>query len=230
MRYLPVFFLLTSCATSPIQRPWEMTSMAAMPFEVETIDHVALAATGTKSFIWVPFEGVGAATRLSSTRIRFKPRYEPAEFMLLSCAREKFLGAVGRDFTYRYVPMSFLENVDACPVIAVSISKQGQRETAVLDFVTGDQLPASIKCNGETRDAQGADICQLRAGLAMMVWFREPVDVEPAEGCEPPKEDGFMHEIVVPRGHCTYTFLGIKSRQFFRLTTRGYDSVLETAK
>jgi hypothetical protein len=227
LRILPAIALLFACTTEHTPRAWEMTSRAAMPFEVRTIDHIAAATTGSPQLAWLPFTGTGTVMRQSTLQLRFKPRYEPRDFMIVTCAREVYLGAPGRTVEYRYTPMAFLENMDACPLFAVSIGTKGQRETAVLDFVTGDRLPADVFCNGVKRQAIGSDLCQLRNGLAMAIWFDELTDVEPAEGCGMPTPDGLRYELVVPRGHCTYTFLGKRSGEFFRLTTRGYDAILE---
>lgn len=202
---------------------WELTSAALMPFSVRDV-------SGKD----VPYEGVATVDRrVSGYTLAFKPRNEPAEFIITTCGREKFMGVDfprQRNPIVTYTPTLPIEGAQGlpCPLFAVSIGIRGERETAVFNVNNGDTLPIRVYCNGAWKDAKGADLCQIREGLEWGFRASEPVDYEVAERCPDlvPESGNFFRSKALA-GHCTYVLLGLRSKQFFNLTVRGYQSVLE---
>jgi hypothetical protein len=120
-----------------------------------------------------------------------------------------------------------IESQSACPLFAVSISEKGVRETAVIDFNNGDRGKARVRCNGNTVDVMGAYMCQVREGLYIGLSFDKRVIAEADTGCPLPEELRYNEwEIRAAPGHCSYLFAS-DVNNIFRLTTRGYESILE---
>jgi len=187
-----------------------------MPFEVENQSYV------------------GVTTLMRRTRyvFTFKPRHQIKEFMAFTCGREHYLGDDELQLSsnvvrFEYRPMWGVEYFDACPVFAVSISKEGMRETAVIDINNGDRAKAKVRCNGHSVAAEGAYLCQTRGGLYVGIQFDAKMYGEADEGCNAPEEQSFYEwEIKTSKGHCSYVF-SPDGVEFFRLTVRGYESILE---
>jgi len=203
-------------------RSWELTSIAYMPFSVqESLNK------GTE------YVGVTSLPRRSAHVIVFKPRFESREFNIFTCGREEFLeipkGA--REFKYSYVPTWRVESEEVCPLYAVNISPQGNRETAVIDF--NNHLyngKARVYCNGKTADVVGTHLCQVRESFYLGLRFDKAMIVEFDKGCNPPTKLKFYEwEIKASKGHCNYFFAASPS-EVFRLLVRGYESKLEATQ
>jgi hypothetical protein len=215
------FAILFGCQTLEYQAPraWELTSMAYMPFSEQLTQAQR-----------VDYMGVATLPRQSSRTLLFRPRYQPREFMLFTCAREVVFEAPTKEIRYVYTPMWGVENEEACPLYAVSISTEGRRETAVIDFNNGLTGKARIYCNGQTIDATGAYMCQVRESFFLGAKFTSSMEVEADKGCpEPIRKLFYEWEIRAGKGHCTYYF-GDTPQNLFRLTVRGYESILEVTK
>jgi len=217
---------MTGCAALGVQKhaaPWEQTSAALMPFSVRDL-------TG-KDIEYIGIANV--ARKFSGYRLHFKPRSEPAEFIIATCGREQFMGIDfprSREPVVNYAPAHPIEGADGlpCPLFAVSIGTRGERETAVMDINNGDRLKLRIYCNGKWVDTVGAHLCQIREGLEWGFSASEPIDYEAPERCPRLESDQtYFWRGVAQAGHCPYQIMGLRSREFFSLTLRGYASVLE---
>lgn len=218
---LLILIFLTSCTTLEYKAPraWELTSMAYMPFSEQ------IAANQRADYV-----GVATLPRQSGRTFIFRPRNQPREFMIFTCAREYVVPVPPKEVSYFYAPMWGVENEDACPLYAVSISTEGRRETAVVDFNDGLTGKARIYCNGQTIDATGSYMCQVRESFFLGVKFSGLMEVEADKGCPEPIRKPFNEwEIRAGKGHCTYYF-GDTPQNLFRLTVRGYESILEVTK
>lgn len=220
MRILAIVFLAVGCAsdyTSP--RSWELTSMAYMPF-AEQLTHSQA----------VNYVGVATLPRQSSRTLVFRPRHQPREFMIFTCGREHFIDNPSREIRYIYTPLWGIERDGACPLFAVSISTEGRRETAVVDFNNGYTGKARVYCNGQAVDVTGAYMCQIRESMFIGVRFTASMIVEADTGCpEPLRKPFYEWEIRASKGHCSYLFAD-NPNNIFRLTVRGYESILEAMK
>jgi hypothetical protein len=206
---------LASCTATPsAPRAWELTSIAFMPFSVANTQYT----------------GVATLQRQTSHLITFKPRYAPREFMVFTCGRETFVQSPTQEIKFDYRPTWGVEFEGACPLFAVSISQKGERETAVVDFNNGYTAASRVRCNGAVTDVVGASLCQIRAGMYVGVRFTKPFIVEADTGCPAPeKKPLYEWEIKAASGHCSYLFADSPTN-IFRLTVRGYDSILEEQK
>jgi hypothetical protein len=216
--FLFIFAILFGCQTLEYRAPraWELTSMANMPFS-EQLTHTTRA----------DYVGVATLPRQSSRTIVFRPRYQPREFMIFTCAREVVFDKPEKEVRFIYTPMWGVEAEEACPMYAVSISTDGRRETSVIDFNNGLTGKARVYCNGSPIDAVGSYMCQVRESFFLGVKFSSSMEVEADKGCpEPIRKPFYEWEIRAGKGHCTYYF-GDTPQNLFRLTVRGYESILE---
>jgi hypothetical protein len=214
-----VLFIVGCASDYTAPRSWELTSLAYMPFS-EQLTHSNR----------VDYVGVATLPRQSSRTLVFRPRYQPRDFMIFTCGREHFIDNPTREIRYVYTPLWGIERDGACPLFAVSISNEGKRETAVVDFNNGYSGKARVYCNGNTIDANGAHLCQIRSGLFVGLRFDKSMVAEADTGCsEPIRKPFYEWEIQASSGHCSYLFAD-NPNNIFRLTVRGYDSILEVVQ
>lgn len=219
IRIIILALILTGCSTTtplptPNWVPWELTNRASLPFQCE----------GKR------FNGSGVLARKSPQTITFTLPKDTAKFMINSCNREEFFGYPdsSKPFNWIYVPIPFIESTDSCLVIATAITKQGEMYKAVIDFVSEESIPATLRCNGVSEPVSGVALCQSRAGLLQAIEFKEEVVGVSQEGC--PELEPYFFEFgfrfkTLP-GFCAYRFLN-QRKEVFRLTTYGYQSIDE---
>lgn len=216
--YLVSSLFLLGCASTatlptPNWVPWEMTTRASLPFE----------SNGQK------YNGAGVLQRSPSIKITFTLPKDTAKLMINSCNREEFFGyPENKPFNWIYIPLPYLESDDSCLVMATAITKQGELYRSIIDFVSVEAIPATLRCNGQSTQAIGVGLCQTRAGLIQAIEFKEEVVGVEQDGCpklEPyPTIFGFQFKTLP--GFCAYRFMN-QRREVFRLTTYGYESIDE---
>ena len=217
---LTTVILLSSCTTDGVASlpiwttvPQERTTRASLPVE-----------SGGEKFI-----GAGVFPRKSSQDIIFSLPKETIKFMVTTCNREEFVAfPKGSTYTWRFIPLMWLENQDSCFATATAITKQGDMFKAIVDFRTGEDMPSTLYCNGQYIKATGAGVCQARAGLLQAITFESPVEYVHQEGCAEPTPFSNGLQFVMTKGFCSYMFIN-KTKQIMRLLTYGYTEIpLET--
>lgn len=114
----------------------------------------------------------------------------------------------------RYCPMSF----------GIYEKKEGQEYWAFIDFKTdGENLDATMYCNGERESVKGVAICQARVSLIQHISFNE--DTKFYSDCLDVDKEGFGYTFTLPFKECVSLFAGKDSGELFRLTTLGYNRI-----
>lgn len=211
--------ILTSCTSSfpplfPGYVPSDLTNRASMPF---------LSDGKT-------YNGTGVLQRKSSQDILFVLPKNTLKLMITTCSREDFFPYpdTAKPFKYNYIPVMYVENLESCILRATAITNKGEIFNSVIDFTAGEELIASLSCNGKTENTVGVGLCQTRKNLVQNIEFKEPTVYAMGEGCPDP-QIGFIstsYDFKVKSGFCTYQFMS-KNKKVYRLTTYGYETIDE---
>jgi len=136
----------------------------------------------------------------------------------------------GNKYSFTLNRVFGLESSKACPLYISTITQSTLRVAfALIEFKDERaeiRLPATIKCNGETIQANSVGVCQSSTGLIQEIQFDTFVIQKGAsDNCDtfrktPDKRFSFN----LMDGVCTYYF-GSKDGDFFRLTTIGFTEV-----
>lgn len=131
------------------------------------------------------------------------------------------------DFEYR--PVVGIEDKGSCIVRLSGLEAGlGKHSWALVDFEDPDyQLPAKMKCNGQTKDTFGVSICQARVGLLQEIKFDTEVEFYPDKECGIGINKGKEISFEINKGECVYVFQENKEPfRLHRLTTLGYEEIL----
>lgn len=208
---LPIIF--SSCMTGTLEPPSPQFPRATMPFSVEGAE----------------YRGTAVVQRKVAQKLAFKIPKSSPYFMLTTCHREIVYDNPPEALNYVYAPTQFLENVSSCAMKFTQIDPTGRTTLGFLDFTAEETLGMRVRCNGESKDREGVDFCQARAGLIQSVTFLDPTSSPRralgAKGCSEPKASstGSTYEIEVSPGLCIYSFF--QNNKYFRLTTYGYTAL-----
>jgi hypothetical protein len=174
----------------------------------------------------VAYEGYGVIPRQTSQTITFVLPKDPLKLMITTCNREEFFPAPQSPFKYNFVPLMYVENLDSCLLTATVITAKGETYRSIIDFVSGETLTATSKCNGKALKRTGVELCQSRAGLIQVLQFDNDVVAVAQDGCAPlkPAFGPFSYQYSMSQGFCAYRFMD-KDKKVFRLTTFGYTTI-----
>jgi hypothetical protein len=198
--------LLSSCGTLQAASPQAFTNKADMPFSIDNLQ----------------FKGVASVARKSSHVLKFTLPKSVERIVLTTCHGTEEILAPANPFTYNYIPVHLIEDVDSCIVKVESASKEAPMTLAVIDFYGEEtKLPAWLTCNRISLRTGGASICQVAAGLIQRITFDEEVAAQEGEGCNLIACTGGNCLWKQSPKYCVYVFKGIKSGNYHRMTTRG---------
>lgn len=169
--------------------------------------------------------GVATVQRRSNQKIEINFGDKVAWGLFATCHRDFKIRNPRGQWTWRYIPAMYIENVGSCIMIHKQVTKKGDSHYAIINFTSGEDLTANIKCNGETRKTLGASICQARVGTEQMLWFDEPVTAYTDDSC---------NQVITPTGYqmvykmspnfCGYIFKG-RSGKIHRHVSYGYQTL-----
>jgi hypothetical protein len=185
----------------------------ALPFQV-----------GTQSFV-----GTGVVQRQSALLFRFSIPKNTIRFNIKTCHQDKWWirPDTSKPFEWRWTPEMFLENVDSCILTASAITDKGEFWGAMVDFITGEELPARLGCNGDKLTGKGVGLCQSARGLIQRICFDEVTVAAGKSDCPQLVSDGgWCYMWSIGAGLCAYQFLN-KAKLRYRLTSYGYSDVRE---
>lgn len=217
MKRIAFLLGLYGCTTGslyPGYVPYELTNRASLPFVVDN----------------VPYQGTAVLPRKSSQTIAFVLPRKTLKFMITTCSREEFFPYPDSSgvFKFTYVPVMYIENMESCMMRATAITDKGETATGLIDFTAGEELEASLSCNGKVFNSKGVGLCQSRKDLIQNIEFKEETVYAAGEGCPEPTE-GYIstsYNIALKNGFCTYQFMN-KDKKVYRLTTYGYETIEE---
>jgi len=134
---------------------------------------------------------------------------------------------------WTYTPVKGIEDVKGCMMEIGAFEKgKGRHGWAAIDFLNGfETVPATLQCDGGTKQVGPVSICQAKFGLVQKIIFDRRMKVAPdRDECKVLRTDpGETFEKVytfqMPQEECTYYF-GDKDGKFHRLTLIGYQSIL----
>lgn len=212
-----ILFFMMACADMTIQTPDpEVYYKRDMDLEVNGISY-----PGT---LVVPKSG------RYNMKIRFPGKGDLV--LLRTCHREEELEDLGSSEQLYYYPATGLEDTGKCYLEVAAFSKKdGQHSWGMVDFQHEMwKLPAVLKCNGQTHNAQGVSICQSKFGLIQEVVFSEKISLSEKAKCFSKldfeiKDGGSVIRFIMPKGECAFVIRG-ESGKMHKLTTIGYEQIL----
>lgn len=170
------------------------------------------------------YKGIAVIPRRSHYNFTFKVPKNTSELAIKTCHREAFLSNKQQlsSVNYSYIPVAFLENWDACFLVASAHTKDGQRQFALIDFTSNETLQAKVFCNGNTQEST-VTFCQASVGTQQMIVFKKPVKVK--SKCKVPtgehgEERTSRFYFNAEKGYCVYAFYA--NKDIHRLTVYGY--------
>lgn len=170
-------------------------------------------------------KGVYVAPRRTLYKVRFELPDKPNVVKITTCHRDETFRDVGKKLEYEYKPVIGIEDSGSCLFEMGAFDDTGANLWGMIDFEDTETLPAIVHCNGELIKANGASICQSKAGLIQAVSFSVHVEVFQKDNC--PKmesEDKMTYVYSMARNKCIYLFFDGTDQH--RHTTFGYDEVL----
>jgi len=169
-----------------------------------------------------PYRGTGVYPLSETQKITISPVITPQVIRITSCHREIFLENPKVPYRFHYDPTD-IESSPACPLeIGVYSIKKGV-EYGYIDFITKENLPATIHCNGEIDIAGGVSICQAKKGLVQKISFSDPVRYK--TNCLIMIEKNNTFEYQAPKGICQAIFTDSQGL-LHRHIVYGYEDIL----
>lgn len=210
MRSLILGFLLASCGTT-LNDP-EKSYLKDLEVRHEASD----------------ISGFGVLPIRDTYYLKFRSRESPEYVHIQSCHRDLVLRDQKKVFSYTYQPVKGLEDSGGCLLQIAAFDEKGRHQWAALDFYGGEMLESSLACNGALHTLRGASTCQGRVGSLQKITFRETVDYLATDGCgDIQTENEKEFYINLNKDFCIYTFYGLDSDTFHRLTTFGYEDIMQ---
>lgn len=143
-----------------------------------------------------------------------------------TCASEYEVEDTGRRDYWTFAPNAIdkREQANYCPWKIESYEKGGRYGFQHFVFKHQDyKLPAQMICN-DSKSTIGVDICELRVGRLMEIYFPKQTIVENSVGNCPIKQlTPSDFQVTVQRAECVFNFMEVESGQEFMLTVLGYD-------
>jgi len=183
-------------------------------------------------------EGMIVAPRKKQYEINVEAKNAMDLFTFTTCAREETSQSLGgrsffkpegnNKYKTNFKPAEGLEDVYSCPTHIEARSKKGTHSQALVAYETPEtNVPVKLLCNGKRDFFNGVSVCQSRAGLNQLVFFKRPVTLMDLESrCKIAKPvDGLKWEFKMPRGECVYAFFD-PDGNVHRMITYGYDSII----
>lgn len=172
----------------------------------------------------VSYYGVATVQRKSTQKIQVNYPDGTKWGLFATCHRVAKYKNPRSDAYWYYVPNIYLENVGSCIMLHKQIDKNGNPHYGIIDFTSGEQLPADVSCNGDRGKKEGASICQALAGTYQKISFNTPVQAYTDDKCEPPVKDGYFYTYKMTAGFCGYLFVDSKG-EIHRHTSYGYETL-----
>jgi len=133
---------------------------------------------------------------------------------------------VKNQVTFTYYPNA-IEAEGDCPLEFGGFDKSGRHSWGFVDFQSDRyKLPATIECNGRTKDSKGTSHCQARSGLIQRITFKEDVVLAENNDCKALQMGKRSIEFNMVSGKCVMVFSDTKAEKFHRLTLLGYDKII----
>jgi hypothetical protein len=206
-----LLLLLTSCGTTALNDP-EKTYLKDLEVRHEA-DNI---------------QGFGVLPERDVYHLKFRSRHSPEYVHIQSCHRDLVLRDQKKIFTYTYIPAKGLEDSGGCLLQVAAFDKKGHHQWLALDFYGGEKLQSIVACNGSLSTLQGASTCQGRVGSLQQIRFGESVDSLASDGCSDLTTDNNKEFFIqLTKDFCIYTFYGVASDSFHRLTTYGYEDIMQ---
>lgn len=236
-----IFFILlmTGCSSVPQRLDTNLFYRNDLPFCVEN---------------YGCFEGTTVLPRMPQYKFELSPKGDASVdfFVATTCNRNrtfepgdpgfiwgalegflKFFGKKKEGLKYLYVPLPGMEDDGDCPLILHTYEKEkGRHAWAFIRFEHPKyNLPATLYCDGDSRNFGGISICQAKAGLKQWASFPEPVMIQPGvtekgNACDMPKKDETGNYVFrITKEECGYSVRGQSGRKHDMITI-GYEGEL----
>lgn len=147
-------------------------------------------------------------------------------FLIQTCHREILLEGIGREHSFTFIPVKGLEDEGSCPMFMSGITKKRERiSLGMIDFYSGQTLPASLNCSGLSVKSEGVSICQAPQSLWQEIEFDEDVKfVEPEGKCATQvRSNGRQIKYRMPNADCVVVFKGMASGKIHKANWIGFE-------
>lgn len=191
------------------------------------------------------YEGTAVVPKKDYYEFEVAPKGDAAVDMLVfnSCHREytvegseksvldfffKIFGKRKDGYKVRYTLTPGIEDDGDCTFRVNTFEKDKGRHAWAVFRIQHPKytLPATVFCNGETKQEVGVSLCQSKTGLTQQIKFPEPVMIETDKGCNMPKrKDAGLYEWKMSQGECGYT-IKTKDGKTHDLLAIGYEGLL----
>lgn len=119
---------------------------------------------------------------------------------------KSWFGGSGHNFTYHYEP-SELENDGICPLYVQAVDASGPTDWGLVLFKEpGNDLGASLSCDGQTTQVSGMAACQAKAGTYQELVLPAVAKMAGSENCNV-EIVGSRYKFMVQPGFC---YIGFK--------------------
>lgn len=146
--------------------------------------------------------------------------------LIQTCHREMLIEGLGTSYQFAFWPVQGLEDEGSCPMFISGLTKDKERiALGLVDFYSGQELPATIHCSGETMKSQGVSVCQAPSGLWQEMIFDEEVRyIEPTGKCTTQvKLEGKKVKYRMPLADCVMLFVGKESGKLHKANWLGFE-------
>lgn len=211
--------LIISCATAPVIPVFADSSVVTKRIGVADLQF---------SIDGVMYTGLATVSHKVPRTFKFNIPKETERLVITTCHRSQtFLNPKEGWYEWLYQPRFRLEDSGFCLMFVETLTAKGVQKSAEIDFTDATMNMAAFStCNGiGYNKTVGATMCQapvVNQGLMQLVQMPEAVDAISKDGCAPMKCDNIWCYYVMTAGDCWYRMVGLKSKQAFRLVTRGY--------
>lgn len=175
------------------------------------------------------FSGVGVVKRADAYSIAIESEDDMDFMRITTCHRDIDKEDLGDSYAINLIPMRGLDDKGSCPIQVEAFNKDGKHAWGFLAVEDEDSiLPATVICNGTSKQSGGTSVCQSLAGLTQELSFSEAVEVPNSlrPACKliyKIFENKLTYQI--PPGACVYEFRGASGR-WHRHFTHGYQNVV----
>lgn len=177
--------------------------------------------------------GVMTVAQSSLYAVTLYPPANAEGVMVTSCNRQVFnirrerpsIWGKDKPIVFNLKPMAGIETLGNCYFEITTLDMDGNNGSALI-AIENEKLDATLYCNGEIIEAEGVSLCQSKTGLTQRVIFNEEVAADRVNDLCPalqPLETMVGFDVEIGSGLCAYIFKGLKSKNFHRMTTYGYD-------
>ena len=208
-----VFFILSSC--SSIQQDLDPKIFYQRDLVIKVSDDT--------------ITGMGVIPFKKNYVLKIKSPGDMSLLILETCHRSIEIEGAGKREKYEYVPAKGIEDQPNCATIKFSSFERGIKgrhaEGVLVMENPSFTLPATVKCNGESKRYGGTSVCHSKEYLYHEISFDEPVNIFETK-CSLESPNGVTNiRFAMHSRDCRFIFKAADGRKHIMYTS-GYEQIL----